>query len=233
MRAFAKIVSAAALATATLSSAHAGVYVYNFAGNNNSNSFGTPGNTITRTATSGSTSVSMTASAWSTVNSITSAAWLGNYPEGLGVKSTAGDQNSVDNFNGVDYILLQFSRPVSLTSAFITSKGYPAFGQPFKDADAVASFGNTAATLAGSIVMPITPNFSGLRTVATGGETGKYWAIAAGGTDRLYDAFKIGQITATAVPEPATWALMILGFGAVGTALRSRRAKAAKVSYAF
>lgn len=233
MRAFAKIVSAAALATATLSSAHAGVYVYNFAGNNNSNSYGTPGNTITRTATSGSTSVSVTATAWSTVNNSTIASWLGNYPEGLGVKNSALDQNSVDNFAGVDYVLLQFSRPVSLTSAFITAKAYPAFQQPVKDADAVFSYGNTAATAAGSIISPIAPNFSGLRAVATGGETGKFWAIAAGGTDRTWDAFKIGQITATAVPEPATWALMILGFGAVGTALRSRRAKAAKVSYAF
>lgn len=31
-------------------------------------------------------------------------------------------------------------------------------------------------------------------------------------------------ITAQAVPEPATWALLILGFGAVGGAMRSRRA---------
>lgn len=233
MQAFAKIVSAAALATATLSSAHAGVYVYNFAGNNNSNSFGAPGNTITRTATSGSNTVSVTASAWSIISGNTVASWLGNYPEGLGVKHSAGDQNSVDNFNGVDYVLLQFSRPVSLTSAFITSKGYPAFGQPVKDADAVASYGFSAATSVGSITMPIGPNFIGLRNIATNGETGKYWAIAAGGVDRTFDAFKIGQITATAVPEPATWALMILGFGAVGTALRSRRAKAAKVGYAF
>jgi len=28
---------------------------------------------------------------------------------------------------------------------------------------------------------------------------------------------------ATAVPEPATWAMMLMGFGAVGGALRSRR----------
>jgi hypothetical protein len=37
---------------------------------------------------------------------------------------------------------------------------------------------------------------------------------------------------AGAVPEPATWALMILGFGAVGGAMRRRQAVAAKVRFA-
>ena len=38
--------------------------------------------------------------------------------------------------------------------------------------------------------------------------------------------------SAMAVPEPATWALMILGFGAVGGAMRRRHAVKAKVSFA-
>lgn len=50
-------------------------------------------------------------------------------------------------------------------------------------------------------------------------------------------AQKLGSYTGTisfaSVPEPATWAMMILGMGAVGMAMRSRRAKTAKVSYAF
>jgi hypothetical protein len=141
------------------------------------------------------------------------------------VKNAAADQNSVDNYAGVDYVLLQFSRPVSLTSAFLTAKGYPVFGQPVKDADAVFSYGKTASTSDGSIVSPATSSntiLGTLRTVATAGETGKFWAIAAGGTDRTFDAFKIGQITVSAVPEPATWAMMILGMGAVGMAMRSR-----------
>ena len=35
-----------------------------------------------------------------------------------------------------------------------------------------------------------------------------------------------GTITITAVPEPATWAMMLLGFGAAGYAMRRRRAPA-------
>lgn len=37
---------------------------------------------------------------------------------------------------------------------------------------------------------------------------------------------------AGAVPEPATWALMILGFGAVGGSMRRREAVAAKIRFA-
>lgn len=38
---------------------------------------------------------------------------------------------------------------------------------------------------------------------------------------------KLGGEVVTAVPEPATWAMMILGFGAVGSLLRRRRAATA------
>lgn len=38
---------------------------------------------------------------------------------------------------------------------------------------------------------------------------------------------------ASAVPEPATWGMMLLGFGAMGLVLRRRRQGQTKVSYAF
>jgi hypothetical protein len=44
------------------------------------------------------------------------------------------------------------------------------------------------------------------------------WQDAPGGND-----FAIDNISITAVPEPTTWGLMILGFGAAGSALRRRR----------
>ena len=45
------------------------------------------------------------------------------------------------------------------------------------------------------------------------------------------NSFEFDNIAA-GVPEPATWALMILGFGAVGGAMRRRQAVAAKVRFA-
>src|SRR5690606_10389292 len=42
----------------------------------------------------------------------------------------------------------------------------------------------------------------------------------------------IGTPITSAVPEPATWALMILGFGAVGMGMRRRKAATVKVAYA-
>jgi hypothetical protein len=40
------------------------------------------------------------------------------------------------------------------------------------------------------------------------------------------------NFTAAAVPEPATWGLMILGFGAVGGAMRRRQSVKARVAFA-
>jgi hypothetical protein len=39
------------------------------------------------------------------------------------------------------------------------------------------------------------------------------------------NAFEIDNIVVnSAVPEPATWAMMLLGFGAIGFSMRRRRA---------
>lgn len=58
--------------------------------------------------------------------------------------------------------------------------------------------------------------------------------ISAGGTSDSLGGY-IDNITLTAVPEPTTWALFILGFGAVGHTMRRRSSKVrvAKASLNF
>ena len=56
--------------------------------------------------------------------------------------------------------------------------------------------------------------------------------VEAGSTNASYS----GQLTFSpnaAVPEPATWAMMLVGFAAVGAALRRRRKETVRVRYAF
>ncbi|GAA0466145.1 hypothetical protein GCM10009096_03510 [Parasphingorhabdus litoris] len=54
----------------------------------------------------------------------------------------------------------------------------------------------------------------------------------SGGPEVGFDALSFGIANAGAVPEPATWAFMIFGFGAIGGAMRRQRKANVKVSYA-
>ena len=57
---------------------------------------------------------------------------------------------------------------------------------------------------------------------AIDGQQIDYFSIAANGTIGDVRQIRIGGVAA-GVPEPATWAMMLLGFGAAGTLLRTRR----------
>ena len=55
--------------------------------------------------------------------------------------------------------------------------------------------------------------------------------VVANGTTELYALTNGGTLSIAAVPEPATWAMMLIGFGMVGFALRGRRKQNVRVSY--
>jgi hypothetical protein len=57
---------------------------------------------------------------------------------------------------------------------------------------------------------------------AIDGQLIDYFSIAANGTLGDIRQIRIGGVTGV-VPEPATWAMMLLGFGAAGAVLRTRR----------
>ncbi|OYW44223.1 MAG: hypothetical protein B7Z08_00795 [Sphingomonadales bacterium 32-68-7] len=89
-----------------------------------------------------------------------------------------------------------------------------------------------AALLVGPDYNVSTGQFSGGDAYAGGklltNWTGIY-ANCKGAANNCDANFRVtGDLNAAAVPEPATWALMLLGFGAVGAALRRRPAVAVK-----
>mgnify|MGYP002779053225 FL=1 len=46
------------------------------------------------------------------------------------------------------------------------------------------------------------------------------------------NAFEYDTLAIAGIPEPTTWAMMILGFGLIGGAMRSRKTVTTKVAYA-
>jgi hypothetical protein len=60
---------------------------------------------------------------------------------------------------------------------------------------------------------------------AIDGQLIDYFSIAANGTLTDIRQIRVGGVTDLigAIPEPATWAMMLLGFGAAGAVLRTRR----------
>jgi|CXWL01.1.fsa_nt_gi hypothetical protein len=53
-----------------------------------------------------------------------------------------------------------------------------------------------------------------------------------GGSIACNGCVSISPAVSSAVPEPAAWALMLVGFGVMGSAMRRRQRHAAQVSYA-
>ena len=96
----------------------------------------------------------------------------------------------------------------------------------------LTSFDLTQDTRYGVLAKPFVTQT--INYTATGNSTLIRFLIGAtsnGNNDPMIDGVSF-VATSAGVPEPATWALMILGFGAVGGAMRRRRSVTAKVRVA-
>lgn len=68
-----------------------------------------------------------------------------------------------------------------------------------------------------------------LRIFSTGGGAPSGGGSSAGA---VFDDFTYSLSAVTGVPEPATWAMMVLGFGALGGAIRRRRGRSVSAASA-
>lgn len=98
--------------------------------------------------------------------------------------------------------------PITITRAWLVDSNMNEFD--FN----LATFGNT---LVGDL-----PTFNAI--------AGAYTLNISGVAE---DSSYSGVLNFSAVPEPGTWALMILGFGAIGFSMRGRKEKARRISVKY
>lgn len=194
-------------------------------------------------------SLKMMVTAWQANqgNGQINAANLELFSGGIGITGTgdnngAGNLHQIDNNNGyTDFLLLQFNRAVKLGSADLNL--FQMSGVTGLDSD--LSWFN-----AGSVLLPAQWNstinlangnytnspgiWTGVEGTSASGSrslnvpsttSSQVWLLGASQTDTAHnDGFKMAALQVTTpVPEPATWAMLIVGFGAIGGTLRRRR----------
>jgi PEP-CTERM motif len=245
------IVGLAALSAAAIASpAYAAQFVFPLTGSSSTN--GTHANSQTYSITQGTETINLRVTGWSltTAGQIFDS-YLGLYSNGAGV--TSGDENggslthTIDNQNRYDFVLFQFDRPVELVSGKFTvynvggvydsdvtvasgMTGSPWNSQPGLDGQ---NFSSLSSLLNNGFSTVNGGSSSGTKMLNPGGNVGNIWLIGAAfnNPDSKIDSFKLSKVVVnTAVPEPATWMMMIVGFGFVGAMLRRRSRPVAPVS---
>jgi hypothetical protein len=245
------LVGAALTATVLLAQPAIASTVITFSGNSGTD--GADGNI--RSYSNGG--ISVQASAWSFEGNALEKAYLGAYSSGLGVTNNdeignLSNSHTTDNVGQSDFILLVFNQAVNIASAGLTPFDV---SSDTNDNDALVSY----ASLAGAFTSPAPTaialnssvwsslfahdynvpgnNNSPYNTALnSGGNYGNVWLIGASrpNLDNRDDGFKLSSITVnSAVPEPATWGMMLIGFGAVGAAMRRRKANAPRLNFNF
>lgn len=137
--------------------------------------------------------------------------WTGNFASGEHLLWSQGSNST---------ITLNFLNPVSAVGAYIQADYYGSFV-----AELIASNGDNLGSFAlfgNSNANPGTALFLGLKSTGADISQVQFHLLQSGGPA---NDFAIGtvSINGSAVPEPATWAMMISGFAMAGMALRSRR----------
>lgn len=186
--------------------------------------------------------VNVRATAWSTNSAGSSTVYdakLGYYDKGLGVINDKEDgysnTHTIDNQNGQDFIIFQFDTAVQLSK--ITTSPFEVGGSTDSDANvrwgtsnvawnqSLGFNGKSISTVINTLSnVQSLPGGSTASTRAVNGAPANLWLVAATDFDNKVDGFKLTNVTvSSAVPEPATWMMMIGGFAMVGAAVRRRK----------
>ena len=191
--------------------------------------------------------VNVRVSGWSIYNGVISKAQLGVWPDGLGVKNGSGDNShTIDNSGYLDFILLQFDQTVELEKVRFWTGWH---GMNDTDAtlgytDSSLPFGTPPSLHGVSQAQLADLNLYGsggwgnsgdsFREINLTGNVGNLWLVGASFNNpegsRKLDGFKMDKLTfsfapTSAVPEPSTWAMMLLGFLGLGAAMRAPKRK--------
>ncbi|MEL6874280.1 MAG: PEPxxWA-CTERM sorting domain-containing protein [Pseudomonadota bacterium] len=246
MKTLVKFAMAGALAVTAIAPGHA-AFVFDFNGGNSALT-GLNGNGRIFSATDNGMTINVRASAWSiNTSDVVRDGYLGHYGSGLGVtnRNESSSGHVADNSVSKDFILLQFDQAVDINSFrlnFIGDDSDIVAGVTdvnFAWNAAVPNLDNQNVTALNSLFPSLIDynggngggNNSSLRSVNAANDSGNFWLVGPKFTSSN-DSFKLGLVKASfvapppAIPEPGTWAMMIIGFGAIGGAMRSRRRKA-------
>jgi hypothetical protein len=197
--------------------------------------------------TDGTVSVKVSAFSINSSSNKAETAWLGSWSPGMGVLNKANDgSHTIDNQGYTDFVILAFDQSVTLGSAMF-STGFYGGSDFYNDTDAtigyytgsnfdISSLVGTSKSDISSLFSVYSSNSTGngsqSRNINPGDNTSSVWLIGAAfsNPDRYRDGFKIKSLTysvpTSGVPEPTTWAMMILGVGMIGGTLRRRQATA-------
>jgi hypothetical protein len=169
--------------------------------------------------------------------------------------SQIDNMGNTANSSSIDFLRITFSAPIVLGSISRNVASISDGGLVSTTYDDDFSYGSGGAIASGDMLASLTglmgtnvssscpqglfaancSNGSVLATAsqATGLTASQNWYVGASigsnyGGDGLVDAFKLTGVNAytqSAVPEPATWTMMILGFGGIGSIIRRHRSE--------
>jgi len=129
------------------------------------------------------------------------------------------DSTNVDGRRANDILVFEFSQRVRLNTASFTFVDDNDQFRFFQDVDGfgqLIGFGNNVPVVGGQLEIPFSNTFA----FTPGLFDSTLFGIGARGGN---DDFRVAGFNVTALPEPSTWLMMILGFGLTGLALQRRR----------